>query len=102
MSGVSDLMAFDTRQNKNQKVPIDFVNNKQFYTTADLVIKKREQWARGGKIKDSSIRIELPGFLEESYDYRGQQYQEHTKFHDRSKSQQSVDNSREENGKKKD
>ena len=46
MSGVLDLMAFDTRQNKNQKVSIDFVNNKQFYTTADLVIKGKLKTVR--------------------------------------------------------
>ena len=76
----SDLMAFSARNNKTFRVPADFKLNNQLYSVAKLTELKQKSWARGGVIKDSSIRIELPTFLEESYNFRGQNYQEHTTF----------------------
>ena len=74
----SDLIEFDTRYNKGVKVAAP--RNKQFYSTSDFDRMKTLPLARGGIIKDSSILVELPTFLEESYNYRGQNYQDHTNF----------------------
>ena len=76
----SDLMAFSARNNKTFRVPADFKLNSQFYSVAKLTKLKQKSWARGGVIKDSSIRSELSKFLKESYNCRGQNNQEHTTF----------------------
>ena len=65
---------------KEQLVPIDFVNKKQFLEVYDLLRFERKPLAIGGDLKKSSIRIELPDFLEDSYNYRETNYQEHAKF----------------------
>ena len=74
----SDLIAHDARYDK--AVAVSAHKTKNFYRTSDFLRMQTMPLARGGIIKDSSIRVELPTFLEESYSYRDQNYQEHTNF----------------------
>ena len=76
----SDLMSYPARNNEISRIAVDFVTNSQFYNVAQLTNLKAKKWARGGVVKNSSIRVELPTFLKESYDFRGQKFQEHTTF----------------------
>ena len=74
----SDLIAHDARYDK--AVAVSAPKTKNFYRTSDFLQMQTMPLARGGIIKDSSIRVELPTFLEESYSYRDQNYQQHTNF----------------------
>ena len=75
----SDFAVSHTKK-KSQLLPIDFTKNKQFLDEFDLIRFKRRPMAIGGDLKSSSIRVELPGFLEDSYNYNETNYQEHAKF----------------------
>jgi len=72
--------AVDYTKKKTQVLPIDFTNNKQFLEDYDLIRFDRKPLAIGGELKNSSIRVELPDFLEDSYNYKETNYQEHAKF----------------------
>lgn len=75
----SDFAVHSTKP-KPQVVPINFTNNKQFLEVYDLIRFERKPMAIGGDLKNSSIRVELPDFLEDSYNYNETNYQEHAKF----------------------
>lgn len=75
----SDFAISHTKK-KSQLLPIDFAKNKQFLEEYDLIRFERTSLAIGGDLKRSSIRVELPDFLEDSYNYNETNYQEHAKF----------------------
>ena len=64
----------------NMKITVDDKNRKRFLSEYDLIRFRRGKLAVGGKLTNSSIRVEAPDFLENSYCSSEQFFQEHAKF----------------------
>ena len=69
------------RNGEITRIPIDFTaGRRQFFSAENIKSLLATRLARGGEIKNSSIRIEMPTFLENSYSARGSDFQEHANF----------------------
>ena len=64
----------------SMEIAVDDENKKRFFSEYDIVRFKRGKLAIGGNLTTSSIRIEAPNFLENSYCSSEKFYQEHAKF----------------------
>ena len=66
---------------RNQEIFIKMdLEGKQFLNESEISMFKNSSLVIGGKVKASSIRVEAPDFLENSYNYMENFYQEHAKI----------------------
>ena len=68
----------DARENFGSKRP--------FFSPSDLVQYVSSKWSVGGEITNSSIRVELPDFLQDTYNYAEKNFQEYGHYTNQSSS----------------